>query len=204
MWTTALNDAVAQQTTLKTTSAAISKQATSIVLPEIEGAALSNAERTAVSNALLKLNGQTVSSLFLTNKQNAVNLLTQLKFLTGQEFTVTSELLAKKSDQVLLSLCKTFKTILKNAVTEQAKEVAAKTASQKAAEKVFTAAMNKASSTLFYHTYGKLIGGLTGTAATAAATAGLISSKCWGGSGSYNGDLMQKGLRANIISNMHR
>ena len=203
MWTTALNDAVAQQTTLKTTSAAISKQATSIVLPEIEGAALSEAERTAVSNALLKLNGQTVRSLFITNK-NAVNLLTQLKFLTGQEFTVTSELLAQKSDQVLLSLCKTFKTILKNAVTEQAKEVAAKKVSQKAAEKVFIAAMKKSESTLFYHTYGKLIGKLTGTAATAATTAGLISSLCWGGNGSYSGDLMQKGLRANIISNMHQ
>ena len=203
MWTTALNDAIAQQTTLKTTSAAISKQATSIVLPEIEGAALSEAERTAVSNALLKLNGQTVRSLFIT-KPNAVNLLTQLKFLTGNEFIVTSELLAQKSDQVLLSLCKTFKTILKNAVTEQAKEVAAKKVSQKAAEKVFIAAMKKSESTLFYHTYGKLIGKLTGTAATAATTAGLISSLCWGGNGSYSGDLMQKGLRANIISNMHQ
>ena len=41
-------------------------------------------------------------------------------------------------------------------------------------------------------------------AAAATSTAGLISSKCWGGSGSYNADAMNKGMRENILSNIHQ
>ena len=40
--------------------------------------------------------------------------------------------------------------------------------------------------------------------ATATSTAGLIASKCWGGSGSYNADAMNKGMRENILSNIHQ
>ena len=36
------------------------------------------------------------------------------------------------------------------------------------------------------------------------STASLISSACWGGSGSYNGDMLQKGMRENILSNIHQ
>ena len=38
----------------------------------------------------------------------------------------------------------------------------------------------------------------------AATTASYLSSKYWGGTGSYNGDLLQKGMRENIKSNMHQ
>ena len=36
------------------------------------------------------------------------------------------------------------------------------------------------------------------------ATASYLSSKHWGGTGSYNGDLLQKGMKANILSNIHQ
>lgn len=41
-------------------------------------------------------------------------------------------------------------------------------------------------------------------ASLATSTAGLISSKCWGGSGTYNADAMNKGMRENILSNIHQ
>ncbi len=41
-------------------------------------------------------------------------------------------------------------------------------------------------------------------ASAATNTAGFLSSKCWGGSGSYNGDALQKGMRENIKSNIHQ
>ena len=41
-------------------------------------------------------------------------------------------------------------------------------------------------------------------AAVATSTAGLISSQCWGGSGTYNADAMNKGMRENILSNIHQ
>ena len=40
--------------------------------------------------------------------------------------------------------------------------------------------------------------------AGATTTASYLASKHWGGTGSYNGDLLQKGMRANILSNMHQ
>ena len=36
------------------------------------------------------------------------------------------------------------------------------------------------------------------------SSAGLISSECWGGSGSYEGDALRKGMRTNILSNIHQ
>jgi len=36
------------------------------------------------------------------------------------------------------------------------------------------------------------------------STAALLSTQIWGGSGSYNGDALQKGMRANILSNIHQ
>ena len=44
---------------------------------------------------------------------------------------------------------------------------------------------------------------LTPMAAT-VTTAGFIATQCWGGSGSYNADLMNKGMRENILSNIHQ
>ena len=41
-------------------------------------------------------------------------------------------------------------------------------------------------------------------ACVATSTASLISSSCWGGSGSYNADALNKGMRENILANIHQ
>ena len=40
--------------------------------------------------------------------------------------------------------------------------------------------------------------------ASSANLAGYLSSKCWGGSGWYDGDALKKGMRENILSNIHQ
>ena len=37
-----------------------------------------------------------------------------------------------------------------------------------------------------------------------SSSASLIASQCWGGSGTYNADMMNKGMRENILSNIHQ
>ena len=36
------------------------------------------------------------------------------------------------------------------------------------------------------------------------STAGIIANACWGGSGTYDGEAMRKGMRENILSNIHQ
>ena len=45
---------------------------------------------------------------------------------------------------------------------------------------------------------------VTPFASAATTTSSYIASKCWGGPGAYNGDALQKGMRANILSNIHQ
>ena len=54
---------------------------------------------------------------------------------------------------------------------------------------------------LALHTF---LASLNGGLAASITTAGYLSAKSWGGSGTYNGELLQKGMRENIISNMHQ
>jgi len=39
---------------------------------------------------------------------------------------------------------------------------------------------------------------------TSVSAAGVISTACWGGSGSYDGDALHKGMRDNILANIHQ
>ena len=39
---------------------------------------------------------------------------------------------------------------------------------------------------------------------TSVSAASVISSACWGGSGTYDGDALRKGMRENILSNIHQ
>ena len=39
---------------------------------------------------------------------------------------------------------------------------------------------------------------------SAMSSSAFLASKCWGGSGTYNGDALQKGMRENIKSNIHQ
>ncbi len=40
--------------------------------------------------------------------------------------------------------------------------------------------------------------------AAVTGTSAFIASQCWGGSGSYNGEKLKKGMRENILSNIHQ
>ena len=64
----------------------------------------------------------------------------------------------------------------------------------------YYAALQTYANTVFKSQIAK---GLASTA-VGTSTAGIIASSCWGGSGTYNGDQMQKGMRANILSNIHQ
>lgn len=44
----------------------------------------------------------------------------------------------------------------------------------------------------------------TGVAAAATTTSSYLASKCWGGTGAYNDDALLKGMRTNILSNIHQ
>ncbi len=79
---------------------------------------------------------------------------------------------------------------LNSLVTKLTATVAAKKAAVKAAEAAAKASILQPL--------------LTGLVTTATTTSSYISSKCWGGPGSYNGDALQKGMRANILSNIHQ
>ena len=39
---------------------------------------------------------------------------------------------------------------------------------------------------------------------TSVSAAGVITTACWGGSGSYDSDALRKGMRQNILSNIHQ
>ncbi|MBP3251492.1 MAG: leucine-rich repeat domain-containing protein [Prevotella sp.] len=45
---------------------------------------------------------------------------------------------------------------------------------------------------------------LTSAVAAATTTSSYLASQAWGGSGSYNGDALNKGMRENILSNIHQ
>ena len=49
-----------------------------------------------------------------------------------------------------------------------------------------------------------LIYSLGGAACASTTTASYLAAKQWGGTGAYNGDQLLKGMRANILSNMHQ
>ena len=49
-----------------------------------------------------------------------------------------------------------------------------------------------------------MVSNLSSSAAACTSLSGYYSSKCWGGSGTYNADNMQKGMRENILSNIHQ
>ncbi|MBO4849294.1 MAG: leucine-rich repeat protein [Prevotella sp.] len=50
----------------------------------------------------------------------------------------------------------------------------------------------------------QFLGKVLGAAAVTTSVSGKIAAECWGGSGTYNGDLLQKGMRENILSNIQQ
>ncbi|MCR5131830.1 MAG: leucine-rich repeat domain-containing protein [Prevotella sp.] len=74
-------------------------------------------------------------------------------------------------------------------IAKRAMQRAAAAAAKKAAEKAM---------------YSAIAGGALTALSGNITTATVLSTKAWGGSGSYNGDALRKGMRENILSNIHQ
>ena len=88
-----------------------------------------------------------------------------------------------------------------------AQDIAAKEAVQESAKKAFQAASEKWLTNhvahILYNNNALLRKAIT-PLSVATSTAAYISSQCWGGSGSYDADAMNKGMRENILANIHQ
>ena len=194
--------AVAQKTLFEKTMTNVTVWS-SAALPKEGDVIAEQVAKEGMITALSKLHGKTVGDLFVTNA-TAIEYMTKLNIVQDEFFYLTENVLAEKSLQTLKLICGSFKTMLGNAISKQSLKISALETAKKAASKAIIAEQAKYARVLFNSLYGKLISGISGTAATAIGTAGVISSECWGGSGSYDGDQMQKGMRANILSNIHQ
>lgn len=66
-----------------------------------------------------------------------------------------------------------------------------------AAEKIVVPQLPSALKQSAYYIGGQALAGTV-------STAGIIANACWGGSGTYDGDALRKGMRENILSNIHQ
>ena len=72
------------------------------------------------------------------------------------------------------------------------------------AENAFTAAQNASTAILQKQALFNVMENVFGLAATTSTLSGQAAVKCWGGSGTYNSELLKKGIRNNVIANMHQ
>ena len=126
-------------------------------------------------------------------------------FIKNNLWSATEELLEDMTAEELSSACFLIKEGL-------VKTAASKTAAIAAARNAVTAAttaVEEATAGLTAANAARLAAilkglGRVGIQATATNTASMLAAKCWGGTGSYNGDVMLKGMRENILSNIHQ
>ena len=123
-------------------------------------------------------------------------------------FVATEESLAKMEEYVLLGCAFNLSQGFANTATQKAvTQLATQKAAYEAVKRAYEAAqkrffINMAISRQYVNeaTMRKVLPSVAGS----VSTAGYLASKCWGGSGSYNADLMNKGMRENILSNIHQ
>ena len=123
-------------------------------------------------------------------------------------FVATEESLAKMEEYVLLGCAFNLSQGFANTATQKAvTQLATQKAAYEAVKRAYEAAqkrffINMAISRQYANeaTMRKVLPSVAGS----VSTAGYLASKCWGGSGSYNADLMNKGMRENILSNIHQ
>ena len=72
------------------------------------------------------------------------------------------------------------------------------------AENALAAATNASNAIFRKQTLWNVMENVLGLAATTSALSGQAAVKCWGGSDTYNGELLKKGIRNNVIANMHQ
>ena len=154
-----------------------------------------------VANLYISAAGQTFAKeVFHALPQEVLSFFTEMGWIVGDHLfyndfsTGLSQVITELSAETI----KGMTTVLQEAATRTL------TNSLKATAEVAMMRYNDLLRQYAKAVIGKSIAKVIGSTAVGTSTAGLIASACWGGSGTYNGDMMQKGMRANILSNIHQ
>ena len=188
---------------------------------ELEETAMSRSCRRQLVKVLSELNNKKASDLFISGGPIR-RTLEQMGVLKNHRVLVLSEkILAEQSPDALKQITELMIKVMKSArsqqysaiiLLQQSKEtarmalqtaeaaleqsVAAAEAAEAAVEAAAAAAREKALNIALSKYYG--------AAALTTTIGAYTASQCWGGSGTYDGDNLQKGMRENILSNIHQ
>lgn len=91
-------------------------------------------------------------------------------------------------------------SVMNRASAAQSVEVVNLEADMLGGEQAWRAALAKSSSALWRKTWYPVFSKSFAWAGLSTSLAGFFTSTCWGGSGTYNADKLQKGMRDNIIA----
>ncbi len=163
------------------------------------------AEKTAdtkanLIKALCKLNTRTKNELFL--QHSAEECLTQYGFLNDGFLNLTEAKLAAHDKFGLIA--NVLNSAMKNAVKKQAAMVATKEAAVQTYQNSLLEVVAQSLDLTQARTMNPWLSKVTGVAAAATAVGTLIASECWGSSGTYDAESLKKGMRNNILSNIHQ
>ncbi|MBQ4294320.1 MAG: leucine-rich repeat protein, partial [Prevotella sp.] len=109
--------------------------------------------------------------------------------LQAENFLHLLYMLKSVNDFILVPLTEIKNLAFNSFISSRAEHLATTAAAKAAVDKY-----------LSFQFLGKILGG----AAVTTSISGKIASECWGGTGTYNGDLLHKGMRENILSNIHQ
>ena len=186
---------VAQETTvlntLKTAEPALRLEANKII-----------SDDAAMIAALGQTNG--IRTGYLNLSQTLLKDLTDKGLVANNMLMMTQEALKEQTSETLSTLCEKLSESVASAVTRQSTLVTSREAYAETC-RLAHLATSKASVKVLERSLHQLPkASILGAMSAATTSASVISSACWGGSGSYNGDLMRKGMRDNILSNIHQ
>ena len=167
-----------------------------------------------VAVAIGALKGKKLAEFGIKDVANTI-LLTQSGLLSKEGvFTLSAAEIVQKMNEGLLTdgvllaygldLSRDFAL---DGVKYASSIVTAKEAVKKSTETAFLEAQKKwlaAYTGNIFYTRNAILRKVMPPLSVAATTAGYISTQCWGGSGSYDADAMNKGMRENILANIHQ
>ena len=174
---------------MKTTSAALQRAGTST---------------NRLINVFASLSGRRLSEFGIQN-QSLIDFLNLCKIINQEGVFVTSvEKLQSLPRNLVAAAGKFFTSDFSVATAKQSALVATKKAALELAKQEFLAKQQKWLLALAKNRMLALTRKVLPAIAATTSTAGFITSQCWGGTGSYNADAMNKGMRQNILSNIHQ
>ena len=138
------------------------------------------------------------------------NLLVEMELSTQQGAWVTSlekltEIFEKLSADKLVRACYCIRPYFSQMIKDFTKKLVENKALMAAAQRNLDLALSRIAAVQATK-IAAIRSGLSnaGSFTISTNTAAVLSTKCWGGSGSYNADLMNKGMRENILSNIYQ